>query len=267
MAKTRSPNYPQISLPVAIDRARVIYGEEHLHKASEDTIAHDLGYSGLNGRSIGIISALKKYGLIEGIEDGFRISDDAQAILEFTPQTPERMEALKKAAFSPALFHDLFEEFGETLPSEANLRQFLIKRKFHPDKADEVVRVYRDTLELVTQEERNYNAFHDAAKSKGESRPAGETRMREANLRSPNAQELAQIFHPPVPGEGKELRFNISRDSEAQVIFRGPVTQEAIDKLAKMLELQKDTFPTTAELATAETSDIEPEGAEAKGAA
>jgi hypothetical protein len=44
------------------------------------------------------------------------------------------------------------------------------------------------------------------------------------------------------------MRFNILRDSEAQVIFTGAVTQEGIDRLAKLLELQKDTFPSQAEL-------------------
>jgi len=55
----------------------------------------------------------------------------------------------------------------------------------------------------------------------------------------------------PFSEQGKQLRFNISRNSEAHVIFSGPVTQEAIDKLAKLLELQKDTFPTKEELETA----------------
>lgn len=54
----------------------------------------------------------------------------------------------------------------------------------------------------------------------------------------------------------KRLRFNISRNSEAQVIFTGEVTQEAIEKLAALLALQKDTFPTQAELDESETERI-----------
>src|SRR6476619_927765 len=102
MVRTRSPNYPAINLSEAIDCARKIYSQEYFHKASEETIAQDLGYTGLNGRSIGIISALKKYGLLEQVEDGFRLSDDAQTILEFEPTSEERRNAVYKTAFAPS---------------------------------------------------------------------------------------------------------------------------------------------------------------------
>jgi hypothetical protein len=53
---------------------------------------------------------------------------------------------------------------------------------------------------------------------------------------------------PPGSEPGTELRFKISRNSEAHVSFTGQVTQEAIEKLAALLDLQKDSFPTRAEL-------------------
>jgi hypothetical protein len=55
------------------------------------------------------------------------------------------------------------------------------------------------------------------------------------------------IEQPLAPGE-RELKLNISRDTQARVIFTGPVTQEAVEKLAALLDMQKDTFPTKAEL-------------------
>lgn len=49
------------------------------------------------------------------------------------------------------------------------------------------------------------------------------------------------------PEADQELRFKISADSEARISFRGEVTAEAIEKLIKLLELSKDTFPSTSE--------------------
>ena len=41
----------------------------------------------------------------------------------------------------------------------------------------------------------------------------------------------------------ESLQFKISEDAETKVLFRGRVTQEAIDKLVKLLQLSKDTYP------------------------
>jgi|SRR5262249_8994476 len=45
-----------------------------------------------------------------------------------------------------------------------------------------------------------------------------------------------------------ELKFNISQNSKARIVFSGQVTQEAIELLAKMLDLQKLTFPKEVDL-------------------
>jgi hypothetical protein len=55
----------------------------------------------------------------------------------------------------------------------------------------------------------------------------------------------------PVVVRSKYLRVNISRDTEALIVFNEPVTQEGIEKLAALLDLQKDTFPTKAGMLTA----------------
>jgi hypothetical protein len=82
-------------------------------------------------------------------------------------------------------------------------------------------------------------------------------------LRSATREEFDQTYAPrqlregAVPlasaTRGNELRFNISRGTQAIVVFTGgDVTQEAIDKLSRMLELQKDTYPTEEDLQTLE---------------
>lgn len=48
------------------------------------------------------------------------------------------------------------------------------------------------------------------------------------------------------------LRFPISRECEALVIFSGVVTQEAIEKLILILETSRDAYPTRAEAGLAQ---------------
>lgn len=151
--KARSPNYPQISLPKAIELATKLYAEAHTHKASPAVVAGALGYTGLNGKSLGVISALKKYGLIESIgTDEFKISKDGLTIIVDPKTSPERARAIVKAAFRPVLFADLRQEYGDKPPkSDEFLRAFLLKRGFLQSVVDTPIKTYRDTMTLVEQ--------------------------------------------------------------------------------------------------------------------
>src|SRR4051794_4310429 len=111
MARVRSPNFPVISLPQAIERIEAIYDKEQTLPATRETLAEHLGYSGLNGASIKMISALGKYGLLELVDGrGFRVSKLAMAILH-PANDQERSDAVREAAHLPALFQKLTEQF------------------------------------------------------------------------------------------------------------------------------------------------------------
>lgn len=152
MLKRRSPNYPSISLRKAIELAQKLYSEAHTNKASSETVAKALGYAGLNGASMGVISALKKYGLLEAAGAEFRISKDGLSILVDPKSSPEWAGAIIRAAFRPALFMELRKEYGDTPPkSDDFLRAFLLKRGFVQGVVDTPIRTYRDTMVLVEQ--------------------------------------------------------------------------------------------------------------------
>ena len=80
--KQRSPNYPKIGLGEAIDRAKKIY--EHAHRSPIDqmTAFTLMGYQGESGPSASTLSALKKFGLLEGRKDNLRLTELALRILE-----------------------------------------------------------------------------------------------------------------------------------------------------------------------------------------
>lgn len=151
MARTRSPNYPTISLPDAIDRVRKVYQKEHLHKADPEVVCKAMGYTGVNGASLGVLSALKKYLLLEEVGKELKVSALALSILVDPPTSTDRQEAIRSAAAAPALFATLFDEFGDSPPSDENLRAFLLKRNFAQTAVDTPIRTYRETLSFVSQ--------------------------------------------------------------------------------------------------------------------
>lgn len=149
MARVRSPNYPAISLPEAIERVRKVYEKEHTHKADPEVVAKALGYSGLNGASASVMSALKKYGLLEEVGKDLKVSHQALTILVDPKDSLDRANLIRLAAFSPALFSELRAQYGDSVPSDENLRSYLLKRGFAQSSIDAPIRSYRETISFV----------------------------------------------------------------------------------------------------------------------
>jgi hypothetical protein len=266
----RSPSYPVLTIDDAIVRARKVYEADRRAFATFENVATNMGYGATKkgGRTGRAVAALKQYGLLDERGGQYRISDSAFRILELPDDTPERARLVGEAALRPPVIRKILRHYEGQLPSDATLRSHLvINEGFNPDSARDFIRVVRRTVELVNPSKADYNAGEESdevAQTNAGGAPlmpptttqpgTPQTGLRAATKEEFNrafASSTASQLHAlgiPVPGQGKELRFNISRDSEAQVIFYGPVTQEAIDKLAKLLELQKDTFPTRDEL-------------------
>lgn len=234
MARVRSPNYPSISLPDAIERARKVYDREHTHKAAPEVIAKALGYSGVNGSSLGVMSALKKYGLLEEVGKDWKISSDALTILVDPLDSEERAEAIRRAAKAPALFATLLEEYGEKPPSDENLRAFLLKRGFAQSAVDAPIRSYRETLEFVSRLPGAYNEPMEQAvassREMGGSAPRkgqpSSTQTTYPVLVTAHKTALAVLF------DGVNVEVQATLDSG-----------DAIDKLIRVLQANKPLLP------------------------
>jgi hypothetical protein len=156
MARIRSPNYPAISLAEAVSRVSQVHAKERQHPAAKEVVLKGMGYSGVHGTSLGALSAALKYGLLDqNGKDGYRVSDRAVAILH--PHSPEeKAQAIREAARSPALFGELLEHFKGDLPSDDNLRAYLVRRGFSQTSLPGVIQAFRDTMELVTPDSKEY---------------------------------------------------------------------------------------------------------------
>src|SRR4051812_24351249 len=108
--QSRSPNYPSISLPQAIERVRGFYREDGKAGARLEVAIKHIGFASLHGIARSQLSALKKYALIDIDENRVRPSNITVDIFEFPASHPRRARAVREAALSPAVFKYLVDK-------------------------------------------------------------------------------------------------------------------------------------------------------------
>jgi hypothetical protein len=227
MSSHRSPNCPQITFADAITKARRVYDKEHTHAAPKAAVAEDLGYSGINGRALSVIGALRQYGILEGNSEGLRITEDAVTYFELEDGL-EKNEAIFRMVFTPSLFENLRQQFGDALPSESTLKFHLIKLGFLPKAADEVISVYRANMELIKESPRRSDA--DVSTAEGTSMLAT----------TPASYPIYPTSQPTVvmmPASALSFSFPLSMDTKAELHIRGVVTESELEMLRDQIEL------------------------------
>ncbi len=228
MAHQRSPNCPQVTFQEAAEKARLLYQHEHTHPASKEVVAHSVGYSGLNGRSLSMIGAMRQYALIDGPSDGMRVTDDAVAFFELDIG-PDRDAALSRMLFAPAVFAQIHSDFGDTLPSEQNLKHHLIKTGFLPKAAEDVIAVYRENIRLLENKDVRYNQDMPTLTETPNTSPAA---------LAPSS--IPQHVVPQVFIDSTVLNYYtlpLGKESSAEVRLRGEITTKSLSLLRSQIEL------------------------------
>jgi hypothetical protein len=147
--ETRSPNYPHLTIEKAIPKVCAVYSVRGRRPSSKRTLSRAMGHS---GEHLLHIAALRAYGLLEGRGDGLKLTRPAVVIAELAaqPQHPERVRALRRAAYGPGVFDDLREHFGDlTVPPRAACYRWLRDNGFTHRGATRVIHVYRSNLEFL----------------------------------------------------------------------------------------------------------------------
>ncbi|MCR9219077.1 MAG: hypothetical protein NXI21_02510 [Alphaproteobacteria bacterium] len=229
MAKARSPRYPAIGLDEAIERVRKVYEQDYQNRIPKQLVAEHMGYGSLNGKSLGVLSALSKYGLLEGRADEMCVSDRALNILANEFGAPDRAKAIQAAASEPELFVELDAQFPGKA-SDAAIRSYLLtKRKFLPEAADKLIRSYRDTRDLVERECGQYDSPSEA--EIGEEEVAVQPTVTESQT-APNPPPAASPARP----SGTPYTIQLSGD-RVQGSF--DVDAQGLRKLLKILKAQE----------------------------
>jgi hypothetical protein len=219
MAPNRSPNYPAISLPEAVELATKLYQREGRSPVDAERAALALGYNSLSGASRTKLSGLRKFELVEDTGNGIRVSDLTMTLLH--PDSPEeKRSALLRAATAPALFRDLAELPGA---SNENLISRLVRQGFTEAGAKLAVAAFRKTMSLVTDEASGYDQGHD------ESEPLlapGST----VALRGRSGSQVST-------NRGSGMRIPLPGGLAAELRLPDPITPEAIKYVVDWLGL------------------------------
>ncbi len=246
----RSPNYPQMNVTQAIERVKKVYAEEHTHSVPDQSIVSALGYTSLNGTSKVVLSALKKFGLLVANGDGFKVSQDAVAIIELPSNDPTRIVALHKSALRPPVFRQIYEKYGNDLPSDASLRHYLVGLGFESDAANQVIRFYKETMGfLETQGAMKSESSEIEREAEPQKQSVTSTHTSTDNV----DMEVSPPRQSPSLAAG-QLRFQVSLDCFVEVLFTGQVTQEAVRKLISYLDLTMDVYPSQSQARPGQTN-------------
>ena len=121
-ARHRSPNYPAIGLRAAIEKVRLLYDADKRAGAPVDAALRHMGFSTKHGQALAVLSAVKKYGLVEE-SSGRIVQRSVPSICSiFQIRMPGRYEL-----FGMRLW---VQRFTENCMSNTNPQAFLPRRPF-----------------------------------------------------------------------------------------------------------------------------------------
>lgn len=247
----RSPNFPSMPLGDAIDAIKKVHAAEGRSKMPRLSAVKPLGYTSINGRSLSVLGALKAYGLIDGRGDELRISQEGFTLANAPSNSDEYREALIACFRAPPAFQRFAEE--DEGASADTLKWKLQKVGFQPDSAERLVRVYRESRELVNASGGAYqtSASEEAGASENGFNPSLTDMMNElmpfpgkGNKKPDPAQGvtplqdqggLAMSVHERVLQSGM-----LSKAASYRVIVSGPVGVAEIERLVKKIEMDKE---------------------------
>lgn len=150
--RSRSPNFPAISLSEALKKIKTIYDQDGRGPVSAAVVLEHLGYGkNMSGSAGRVISALRQYGLLDDLpDDKYRVSEAAFHILTLSEESAVRKAAITRSGQKPQIFREVLAAYPDRLPSDSALRDYLIAdKKFNPVSVDTFIRAFRSTVEFA----------------------------------------------------------------------------------------------------------------------
>lgn len=176
----RSPPYPFVSLPKAIDRAKAI-GKIAPHFAVPlASVANAWGTAVKSSSTLQTVGALMQFGLIadDGAKDNrkLKLTKLGEAIaLDTRPHSADRDAAIRSAALEPPIFREIWETYQTgNVDEHAVAHDLTLGRRnrgvapFSDTAAREVARLYRETVAFAKLSESDKIPGEAAASRGGE---------------------------------------------------------------------------------------------------
>lgn len=205
--ETRSPSYPQMSLGKALDLADKLYRGIHRASVGNKEAQEIMGYAPRSGSALAALSALKRFGLMEGRDPHIKLTGLALQILE-PIDARERAEGIAQAAKKPEMFAEVLDSFGGKVPADSAMRAKLVRdRGFTSAGADAFIRSFKETFSFAEREASAYRG--------------GDTQLDETE-----ADDGGQAYSPgPISSPRLNDAQNLSADSSRGPDIRSPAHQ------------------------------------------
>lgn len=245
--KHRSPNYPVISLPKALDRVRDVYREYARHEVSIRILNELWGYKPMTNVLLQTVAALRSYGLIDVAGEGenrkIRISSKAYRILE---NAPDRQQLIQESSLEPKIYSEIWEKYKDNngLPNDKVLKHDLMwgdDFQFNKNAVDSFIADFRETIEFAQLNPTDINDIIEESKL-GEKEMLNETNFFQVGKEKEKLNTLnIKSFQLPLIG------------AVATLSIPHPMSEKNFNILKKMLDAMKDA------LVADSTSDSMPE--------
>ena len=240
----RSPSYPQMGLTRCIDLVGKLYEGIHRGSVGNSEAQQIMGFAPKSGSGLAALSALKRFGLIEGRDPQLRVTDLGMKVLEPMNER-ERTFALREAALRPPLFQEVHDAFGGKLPADSAIRAKLVREKaFTSAGADAFIRSYKDTIGYLagSKEDSFADDETEADQISGQRDRTPDRGGTEARAQTPSPTPNPQVARPSFGPSDEVLSLRLSPETRVDVLFHGSVSRGNILKLAKLLEVMADSY-------------------------
>ena len=226
----RSPNYPTVGLREAVDRVKKLYEADGKAGAPDKVAVLHIGFTSAHGQAFSTLAALKKFGLVESLKGKIVPTQRATEIIQLPDSDPRRIQALRDAALSPAIYRETIEQYSETgLPSNEALKSELITYKaFNPNAVAGFVKDFRDSLDFA--------GLSNVSEIKFEGEPNNGEKETPEILYNPKGDKVPSLVNAWIlsPRVSAELRINGDVSSEDLELLRDyvEITIKALNRKA-----------------------------------
>lgn len=237
--KERSPSFPFISLPRALDRAQAFFDAHRKEPTRISAVASTWNYSQSSSGLQQTVAALKQFGLLDELrgegERRIQISDLARTIL--TDQRPgARERGIDEAALRPRLLEEYAKKWVPERPSDGHcLSELELDKGFNAPAAKLFLKVFDETVAYAGIGEGDKTADGDLGSDALD--PGGDTDIRN------EVGGRGFVKPPPPTSKAKNTplsdRLQVVTTGNQLSISAALFSGKEVDKLIRILEANK----------------------------
>lgn len=226
--RLRSPPYPYIPLPKAVERVKQLQPKALHHEVGLSVLADAWSYGIKSSGLIQTAAALIQFGLMvdsgSGEKRKFQLTKEALRIaLDADPDSERRRELIQSAALTPKIHKELWGKFGIATVSDLVIRNYLMFDRtsedgaaFGSEAASAVINEYKHTISFAEIESAYSLPGHDDG--------SGGEEKEKQRLESTTKGEHIDINRQPIKRAERKvgMKEDVFSLTEGDVVLQWP---------------------------------------------